>query len=88
MRKTITALALAATMVLASASVALAAPNDNAACEPVSTATHGEHILAYGPSTGGVAFGTPAHFDPGASPGATFCNTHGNNQAPDLPARP
>ncbi len=80
-------LALAATMLLATASLAMAAPSDNAECAEAGAVNHGAHILDYGPSTGGVAFGTPAHFgDHGAGPGATFCQ--GDNSAPSLLGEP
>ena len=53
---------------------------------------HGEHITRnYVIGTGSAGGGLPAHFgdNPGdPTPGATFCNTHGSNMAPDLPARP
>ncbi len=51
---------------------------------------HGSHILDQyiGGDDGNAGGGKPAHFGPGATPGATFCNQHGDNQAPDLPARP
>ena len=81
MKRMITTLALAATMVLASASVALA----DAECAEAGTANHGQHILEYGPSTGGVAFGTPAHFDSGHKPGASFCQGDNNSKPIYLP---
>ena len=94
MKRVITTLALAATMVLATASVALADfpagtnPNPNAECEPVSTVTHGEHILGY--VTGvGAGDGVPAHFGDGeASPGASFCRTNNNAASPTGPPAP
>jgi hypothetical protein len=91
MRRVMTTLAMAATMVLAMASVGLAAPSENAGCSegPVDVANHGAHILEhYTPSEGGVAGGAPAHFGLGEpfSPGASFCQ--GNNNAKALPARP
>ena len=90
MRKAITALAMTATIVLATASLALAAPSENAGCSegPVDVGNHGAHILEhYTPSEGGVAGGAPAHFGLGEpfSPGASFCQ--GDNKAKALPAR-
>ena len=84
MRRIITTLALAATMVLATASVALAAPNDNAFCAGPDTATHGGHITRdYVIGMGSAGGGLPAHFGGGVSPGASFCQ--GDNSAPNLP---
>lgn len=87
----ITVLAMAATMLVTTASVATAAPNANAGCAegPVDEANHGAHILEqYTPSLGGVSGGSPAHFGIGEpfSPGASFCQ--GDNNAKALPARP
>ncbi len=77
MRRIITTLALAATMVLATASVALAAPDENAFCAGPETATHGGHITRDYVNDGG---GTPpgvrgraSHSGGGVSPGASFC---------------
>ena len=91
MKRMITTLALAATMVLASASVALAAPNDSAACEGAETANHGGHITEHyvGGPDGNAGGGKPAHFganDGDPTPGATFCQ--GDNSAPDLRGTP
>ncbi len=90
MRRMITVVALAATMLVATASVATAAPNGNAGCSegPVDVANHGAHILEhYTPSEGGVAGGSPAHFGIGElfTPGASFCQ--GDNNAKALPER-
>ena len=83
MKRMITTLALAATMVLAMASVASAAPNANAGCTEASGAVnHGEHILSYVETFGNAGSGRPAHFGLSASPGASFCQ--GDNSAPDL----
>ncbi len=81
MRRMFTVLALAATMLLASASMAMAGPSDNAQC--ANWDNHGEHIVSY-VETGNAAKGGAAHFGPGASPGASFCQ--GENSAPDLGA--
>lgn len=70
MRRMITVLALAATMLLATASLAMAAPNANAGC--LGWANHGEHIKEY-VAEGIAAGGGPAHFDTGYKPGASFC---------------
>ena len=93
MKRMITTLALAATMVLASASVALAAPNENAFCAGPDTANHGGHITrdyVGDPTPDGPGVrGRAAHFGANAgdpTPGASFCQ--GDNSAPDLPARP
>ena len=96
MKRTFTILALAATMELASASVALAGPNENAFCEGTAGATsnHGGHITGdyvHPANDGGgpadsAAGGAPAHFAVAASPGASFCQ--GTNSAPDLSADP
>ncbi len=96
MKRGITTLALAATMVLASASVAFAAPSENAGCNSAEAgfelANHGAHITGHyvGGSDGNAGGGKPAHFglDEPFSPGATFCIQNGNNQAKALPARP
>jgi len=87
MRRMITTLALAATMVLATASVALAnGPN----CADFGN--HGQHVTgAYAtPGVPGGARGGPAHFgfDADVGPGASFCQTHGSNNAKALPERP
>ena len=92
MKRTITTLALAATMVLASASVALAGPNENAFCAGTSgeTTNHGAHITddyVAAPTLDGPGVrGRAGHFGEGVSPGASFCQ--GDNSAPNLPARP
>ena len=94
MRKLLVIMALAAVMVLATATLAYAG---SPTCQdyenedpPVATTwkNHGEHVK-YGyatPGDPGGARGGPAHFGAhplGASPGATFCGP-GNNQAPEL----
>ncbi len=95
MRRMITMLALAATMVLASASVALADPPANAGsptCSGVDTghgpiANHGEHITVdYVEGFGNAGGGRPAHFGGPVGPGASFCLEQA--QAQPLPARP
>jgi hypothetical protein len=92
MRRIFMVLALAATMLLASASVVLAETNDNARCAGTAGATtnHGGHITGdyVHPNGGGPADsaggGAPAHFgDNGHTPGASFCQGDGNN-APSL----
>jgi hypothetical protein len=88
MKRIITVMALAATMLLASASMAIAGgPNDSEEC--LHWANHGVHIQEY-VATGGTPGGTAAgggaaHFgvhegDP--TPGATFCQGDGNNAPP------
>ena len=95
MKRMITTLALAATMMLATASLALADfpagenPNEDAACEEtVDTANHGEHIIGYVATYGNAGGGRPAHFGGGDpfSPGASFCQ--GDNSAPFLSSAP
>ena len=82
MKKIITTLALAATMVLGTASVALA---DGANCAGINGwKNHGTHItdnyVNDGDGTPGVR-GRAAHFGATVGPGASFCQTHGSNQA-------
>ena len=93
MRKIITVLALAATMLLASASMAIADVHHGPECDDGVHVgeNHGAHITGYvkngvneGPG-GDAKGGGPAHFGSPASPGASFCQ--GDNQAPALPAR-
>jgi hypothetical protein len=88
----ITVLAIAAVMLLATASMAVAG-GDKAACNDYDSSgwsNHGSHILEHyvGGEDGNAGGGKPAHFGLGASPGATFCNQHGSNQAQLLPVRP
>ena len=94
MKRMITTLALAATMVLAMAPVALAAPSGNAACFGPGgpTETHGEHITRdyvndADPTTPGVR-GRAAHIDGKANPGTTFCNQNGEADPGEVPALP
>ena len=49
---------------------------------------HGEHATEdYAtPGVPGAVHGGPGHFGVAATPGATFCNQHGDNEAPDLGA--
>ena len=92
MRRMIIVLALAAVMLLATASVAFAG---GPTCEnqfDTGWKNHGEHVTSdYAtPGEPGGAEGGPAHFGShplGASPGATFCDP-GNNQAPELLGEP
>ena len=95
MKRMIATLALAATMVLASASVALAGPNENAWCAGTSgdDSNHGAHITidyvdpSLGTADPGVRFHA-AHFgDNGTAPGASFCQGDGNS-APSLDGTP
>jgi hypothetical protein len=84
MRRIITVMALAATMLLASASMAMAGPSENAEC--AIWANHGEHIVGY-VAAGTAAGGGAAHFGPhGVGPGASFCQ--GDNSAPELLGNP
>jgi hypothetical protein len=97
MKRIVTTLALTATMVVATASVALAGgPN----CAGIDTGghtlvNHGDHITGDyvepgvdGPANG--VRGRAAHFGAPTptKPGASFCQTHGDNNAKPLPARP
>ena len=98
MKRTITTLALVATMLLATASIALAGePPANAGaptCSGVVThgplSNHGEHITVdyVTPGEPGGAEGAPAHFGNtmDLGPGASFCLAQANSKA--LPARP
>lgn len=83
MRRMTTVLALAASMLLATASLAVAAPSDSAACYDWDN--HGAHIVEY-VEDGKAAGGGAAHFGVAATPGASFCQ--GDNNARNLPARP
>ncbi len=88
MRRIITVMALAATMLLASASMALAGPSDNAECAIWDN--HGEHVVWY-VEIGNAANGGAAHFGENAehgypTPGASFCM--GTNSAPNLLGAP
>ncbi len=80
MRRMITVFVMAAVMLLATASVALAAPNARAGCAGESN--HGEHIQEY-LELGIAAGGGAAHFGVDASPGASFCQ---ESSAPNLGA--
>ncbi len=100
MKRMITMLALSATMVLATASVALADPPANAGsptCAGVDTGTaqvphvlvnHGDHITGdYVAIQGNAGGGRPAHFGPHVvSAGASFCLAQA--QAPELLGTP
>ena len=83
MKRMTTVLALAASMLLATASLAVAAPGDSAIC--VNGENHGAHIVGY-VEAGIAAGGGAAHFGVNATPGASFCQ--GDNNARNLPARP
>ncbi|MGI9584844.1 MAG: hypothetical protein ACR2N7_04575 [Acidimicrobiia bacterium] len=89
MRRMITVMAMAAVMLVATASVAIAG---SPTCENQFDSgwkNHGSHVTgdyAQKPGEPRGARGGPAHFGNhplGASPGATFCNP-GNNQAPEV----
>ncbi|MEA1902388.1 MAG: hypothetical protein U9N56_02560 [Actinomycetota bacterium] len=94
MRRMITTLALAGTMVLAMASVALAeGPPENARSPTCSQYfdNHGAHILEHyvGGADGNAGGGKPAHFGASTtSPGATFCLEQANAATPTGPPAP
>ena len=85
MKRMITMLALAATMVLASASVALADPPT--CSDFVGGGNHGDHVTDdYAtPGDPGAVRGGPGHFTVNASPGASFCGPGNAGVAQDLP---
>lgn len=98
MRRTIIALALAATMVLSGASVALAGGPPANAGSPTCAGldlgggplgNHGDHVKDdyVHPGTPGGARGGPAHFDhpPEVGPGASFCLEQAQAQSPSTP---
>lgn len=98
MKRTITAAMLAATMTLATASVALAGERPTNAGEPTCTGVdlgsgplgnHGDHIKDdyVHPGEIGGANGAPAHFDhpPEVGPGASFCLDQAQAQSPSTP---
>ena len=82
MRKMITVLALAAVMLLATASIAIAG---GPTCEDqfdLGWKNHGEHVLTYVNGSGGAAGGAPAHLSArpdGPAPGASFCLDQANS---------
>ena len=81
MKKTITTVAMAATMLLSSASAAQAG---SPTCEnmfDLGWANHGEHVLGY-VNDGGAGGGRPAHLSArpdGPAPGASFCLDQANS---------
>lgn len=93
MKRIITMSMLAATMVLATASVALAGePPANAGkptCAGEIWGNHGDHIKDdyVHPGEPGGANGGPAHFDhpPEVGPGASFCLVQAQAQSPSTP---
>jgi hypothetical protein len=92
MRRIITALVLAAAMVLATVSIAMAGGPTCENALDTGWKNHGEHVTSdYAtPGVPGGAEGGPAHFGDhplDATPGATFCDP-GNNQAPELLGTP
>lgn len=82
MRRMIIVLALAAVMLLATASVAFAG---GPTCEnqfDLGWKNHGEHVLTYVNGPGGAAGGAPAHLSArpsGPAPGASFCLPQANS---------
>ena len=84
MKRMITTLALAAAMLLATATAALAGEPTCSDVEALAVANHGEHITRdYVGVFGNAGGGRPAHFGGGVGPGASFCLPQ--SQSPNLP---